>query len=938
MKTLNLKWITLLIGAVFIQSCSVSDLTVIKRKQKKSLKGDQPLLTDDQLMEQLELSQSILSRNVGPELEPQFKAVFPRKTIPALNYLAYKKLVRDGGIDPNYETENPAIKPLNDPSRSQGVAAQLAWEKLIDGLCAQTQETSDENSNAIFKPDDALLLGTGEQYPTDPAMRKIFIAVRRAWRAPLKESDSALLSLKKNYDLAKSKMGEANADRALCEAVMLAPQFWLGAGGPSEPARKVYQRLASRLPSIRELETYTTGKRSLADIVKSIQVNESEKYLDNLWRWHDWQLGFSTNLFPNEVGNTTYFGVSHLPYNGSSKLYSNWGRNYSMQGYALKEENGLLYSKRLSVQGAACDDYEESFDPRTAGLAYYYRGQLLARRMIMNVPGIGSGDQSFNVNGVQFSPDDFRQSFRYESPAYPIDCEDPSGSNTCFYHKFADGSKLAQAFGGAQKIGSFNDSLRVYRVTPAGALQAGYSRVKMFYGGEVKVCNSLMRPLLTCGGIKVPDVTFGSLLNPDAWNGLHCGKPDVNALKSVSADYLIPNGYNVNQNLNSGSLNDVILGQPSIEFSGNFREYIWTKNRQMSSQMYPYMQLLDDLHREPERFIKYLIKNNLDYRELISGEWTIGSEYYKLFIAANGLPLMAYPPGYEKYSNSSSRAPIEKRYTESEIDNSVITQKDALPISMNYVYKNGISGVRNKEDLAFDSWSTNGVRREQNQYSLWKSEGEFSPRPLSGILTMPAFIQPTISKARTYSARIFQRLLCRLPSEVKVPDSMKSAHVKFIPTREPGGMRHVDQKKGCFSCHVSLDPLAAAVSSSFMNRVGETENVDFLGELLPSGGDGAGAKTPDTSGLRWGSYNARGEGMFQGKQIRGFQEMGKAVSESDEFAECSVLTAFKNVFGRDPSEEDIKLINIIKRKFKTNYNYNQMISDLVSSPMFKTTN
>lgn len=917
-----------------LQSCSMSDIK-IKGRLKQNDESEAAALA------KVNFNQSVLGRNVGPELEPQFRAIFPNKNIPSLSYLAYKKLVRDGGVSADFEIENPAVKPLNDPSRSQGVSSQLAWEKLVDQLCVNTTDRgAEENSNILFKADDDLLLGSNESYPTDADTKKIFIAVRRAWRAPLKETEPAIVSLKKNYLAVKAKLGNEGADRALCEAVLLSPQFWLGAGGASEPARKVYQRLANRLPTIKELEAYTTGKSTLADIVKSIQKNEESKYLDNIWRWHDWQYGFNTNMFSNYVGNTTFFGVTHGMNGPAGGLYSTWPMNFTMWGMMLTEEGGKLNSQKFTALGMHCDGGDEAFDPRTNGFAYYYNGQLLARRLLRDTPGLGNGDQSFNVGGETFSPNDFSQQYQYSTPSNPVKCNDDGGTGGCGQFHFADGTKFQRAFGGQNR--DKYDSFRIYRITPEGKEQRGTSRIKMYYGDEISVCNSFIRPMLTCGGFNMPgDVTGGNItVNPGKFNNLYCGRPDTNAMKSLTTGYEVPRGYDVNQALDASKLNDVMIAQPSMQFFGDFREYLWTKQRQVGNQMYPYMQILDDLHREPERFVKYLIKNNKDYRELITANWTIGSEYYKLFIASNGMPIMAYPPGYEKYYDSNSRASLSHRYSESELSNALITSKDFQPLSANYFYKNGVNAVRNKENMAFDLWMDEDKKtKDMNEYVLWKSQAEFSPRPLSGILTMPAFIQPTAIKARTYSARIFQRVLCRLPSEVAVPAGAQEAHKKFIPTREPGGNKHVDPNRGCFSCHMGLDPLAAAVSGSFMTRVGETTMTDFLGELFTSGGIAFGDKSPDVNGIRWGSYNSRGEGMFQGKSIRGFQELGKAVAESDEFSDCAVTTAFKNVYGRDPSEEDLKIIAIVKKKFKqSGYNYNQMISDLVTSPMFSVAN
>lgn len=880
---------------------------------------------DEQRMKQVNVEQGVLGRNTGPELEPQFRAVFPRRSIPALDYKAYKKLVRDGGIDPSFEQNNPAVKPLNDPSRPMGVSAQLAWERIIDDLCQVTTQTGDDRSNELFVANDALLLGSGESYPTDPIARKVFIAVRRAWRAPLKESAPQIQSLTKNYRAAQAKLGDGGADRALCEAILLAPQFWLGAGGKSEPARRVYQRLANRLPTIAELESYLTGKISLAQIASQIQSKESEAYLSAVWRWHDWQYGFNTTLTGGVYGQE-FLGIVSSPNGASGDVYKVHASDFTGWGYLLEPESGFM-SHKFRAYGGGCDGGGQTFDPRTAGMVWYFRGQMLARRMMRAVPGYGAGDANGSYNGVSFSPDDF------SGFVNKTQCADGDQS-ICNIYRFTD-SKFVQAFGSGT-YGS-NDSIRAYRITPNGEEQNGRSTIKGWFGGEFSVCNSLERPMLTCGGVHIP-VHMNSLMGDVNFvNGLQCGKPDLNAIRSLTTSYTLPRGFDPNGNYDPNQLNDVMIGWPGVRYQAPFTRYLPAGQNDL---VYTYAKIIDDLQREPERFVKHLIRNNLDYRELITADWTIGSPNFKLFLATNGMPLVAYPAGFDKYYNSGSRGELTQRLSEAETSSQVIQEKDFAPISANLFIRDGINAIKNKRDVAFDQWNEEDRKKsDYNNFVWWNSKGEFHVRPFSGILTMPAFIQPTVTKARTYSSRIFQRVMCRLPSETSMPGGADRLHVPFVPTVENGGKAHVDPTRGCVSCHITMDPLASALAPSFMTRVGQPIQTDFLGELIPSASHSPGDVPKLYDGWRWGSPHSRGEGYFQGKLIRGFKEMGHAVAESDEFADCAVMTAFKNVYGRDPTIEDLKVIYNVKLLFKNSgYKYNEMIVNLVSNPMFTTQN
>ena len=958
MRTFSAVFLILLTGC----NNSVSTLHGHKASQLGDKPGQDP--GTDPVTSFKPVTQGLLGRSVGPEIVPQFQAFFPNKNIPDLLFSNYKRLVRDGGLtDPQgnkisagaYENLFPSTKALNDPSRPMGVSAQLNWDRLIADLCENTRDTGDDKANVMFKEDAALILGPGEKFPTDPDVRRVFVAVRRAWRAPLTENAPEIVSLVKNYRLAKTSLGSVDeADRALCQAVMLAPQFWLGTGDSSDPVRKLYTRLLNQLPTIAQIIDVTSGKHTLGQVVKDFQSNSTEEYVNAVWRWLDWQLGLDTNSNNSMGPNFTYFGNAAAWNAFSSEPYRWFPTHWDGIGETFIV-NDSIESWKYGMYGGGCDGGEEAFDPRTIGMAIYYNGQLLAKRQD------GQSDSSGSYNGVSFTMDDFSnfdENYNYNSRG-PIKLKDDGGTMESANYSFMPG-KFAQAFGG--QVRDWHDAIRAYRITPLGE-QRGRSKVKLWYGGEAWACNSIVRPLLTCADVW-PRAYGTFLTNPGYWSSRACGRPDPKQINSTTADYVIPKGFDVNAPLNPSQLNDVAVGQPGIRFEGLRADYPSGK-RTAHPNTYPIVRLLNDMDREGERFVKYLIRNNRDFRDLVSADWTIGGDQYRLFLATDAQPMAAYPPGFEQYYDAGHRANLTRvTWDEKEMANSVIHETEIQPFSVNYVFKNGVSAVSQKRNMSWDNWGVDqglasskptcktpgrseadlaadplcSANPDHNKFVYWGSKGQLAPRPFSGILTMPTFLGPVSSKTRSIAARITQRLLCRLPNEVALTDSQQAAQIAYIPTIEEGGHAHADPAKGCFSCHRTLDPLASALSAAFPTRVGSVFKTDVLGEFMTSPACPTGSLCP-YDGWRWGTPNMKGTGMFKGQVVHGFKEVGKAIAASDEFADCSVRTAFTNIYGRSPTQPDLGVIDTVKKKFvKNGYNYNSMIVDLVEHPAFSLKN
>ena len=100
-------------------------------------------------------------------------------------------------------------------------------------------------------------------------------------------------------------------------------------------------------------------------------------------------------------------------------------------------------------------------------------------------------------------------------------------------------------------------------------------------------------------------------------------------------------------------------------------------------------------------------------------------------------------------------------------------------------------------------------------YYLWQT-GEIPPKKMSGLLTMPAFVNPAYgsdSLTRTLVSRYFTMLLCGDPTIVQLTPCQQTFQTQYIPQ-----IWHRDKAQGCFQCHVNVDPLASALEQLYRSQ------------------------------------------------------------------------------------------------------------------------
>jgi hypothetical protein len=480
----------------------------------------------------------------------------------------------------------------------------------------------------------------------------------------------------------------------------------------------------------------------------------------------------------------------------------------------------------------------------------------------------------------------------------------------------------------------------------SGAWQDGYSPVKLWWtGGTVNACNTADRFWASCffrpKAVGVGMVSFlnfnptqagyweaenawlpDSALTPAAASAFYCGLP---ALTQIASPKLpSPDPYEVLK-LNTGALNEV---------ASNIKLYgPGAAGTPFKAETDVFAQVSNELDLEPYQLLDDLILNGGDFRELLTANYTFGSSCLEFFYDTQGYYLPAHPEA----AGAACTGPGGPK----------VKFGPGAGIPTGHIATNG---------GAFQG--ANGSTRGTMWSKLYPNgyPDELPPRTYSGILTMPAFVAPVATTARGLASRYFQRLLCNQPNfydltqDPSHPDAA-ALHKSFISTRA-----HL--QPACLQCHQNLDPLASALSWTFLGLLipdpndpgfktyssagGEGGPNDFLGEMdvfMANGGDNPviGA----LAGARSGAA-ALSNGAFMGQPVLGIRDLATKVANSTAFAQCVTQTMFTNVFGHQVGIPDVPFYNSMVQTFMdpsgANYHFLDLMKAMIKSDNFTRAN
>jgi hypothetical protein len=336
------------------------------------------------------------------------------------------------------------------------------------------------------------------------------------------------------------------------------------------------------------------------------------------------------------------------------------------------------------------------------------------------------------------------------------------------------------------------------------------------------------------------------------------------------------------------------------------------------------VRIAKDMDQEPYRLLKDALKETKDYRVLLTAPYTYGGNALHFFYQTQNYFMAAYPKGL-------SPSPLEPGFLSEPADAyHKIDSRNFAPFPKNLLRNSAGSfgrGNAHRYDWLFmDARPWDGTGR--------KAFKEVTPRPMSGILTQSAFITAMSPKIRTLAARVFMRLMCRLPNTITLTPSEEALHERYMPPNPA----HIDRVKGCYQCHIHLDPLGKALAGNFL-RNSDVEDPGtyahgFYYEIHAYQYRG---------GTFWGMRgsmdpSAAAKGAFLGREVTGIREVGETLANSREFAQCAVTKAFENLFGRAHTFADAEMLRRVVDDFMDDYDYDAMVVRMVSSEEYLNEN
>jgi hypothetical protein len=653
----------------------------------------------------------------------------------------------------------------------------------------------------------------------------------------------------------------------------------------------------------------------------------------------------------------------------------------------------FVHSARLAEFEAIVKAYDASYAASsrcTLHKTLYPEGNFF-RKHVTGFPEYYECDGSVSLPGGGFRRvglRDFQHNGIGSNTNPATSAERPQSYTPDFQGKDGTGAVVVKAnrlVGTVHETFHYATHRRIRRKSPSG-WQNGISAVRGWYtGAPLYACNAFTRHFMSCtfrppshdrenwkahqssswadvssfpheGAVNsaVHDGAFFSIstaANPHILNQFRCGTPRTDLMAasgSMATTYpaamarereLYPQGYGLDDaayldTTPPGSLNEQ-MNNAALHI-GSYHYMIDTSQKTGTPDTlqpvnaalnHPEIAGIDrlnrDLNLEPLRLLQHVLDNGLPYSELFTADYTLGHEELDLFYRTQAFLMPAHPPGY---SPSAPTAPAR-------------TQLRAIRRATN-------PGVPVSWFFPFFNWTPEYVYPPMDE-TLHYAIAAWSPRVResgvlpalvsSGILSMPAFLGPVTGKMRTVASRFFTRLLCGEPSVFAPNESQRAIHREFMhdpanPESNRTAALHLDETKGCFSCHVNLDPLSSALSAHFLDQVQVNEWTAQSGEFRPVGGNFRGGTVHYFLGARAGGDP--GEGAFLGSRVNGVRGVGRVLADSDLAYSCVVQRTYQEIMGRPPVLADSRRLRDLISQFRSHKNYDRMVREIVALPGF----
>jgi hypothetical protein len=327
--------------------------------------------------------QSSVTRSSGIGTRTRLKHLFPTSTVVSnvtggqVEYLAPEDFAFEGA-----EKLNRAFGQAARPYES---LAQMALRDKVSALCRDALSRPNVRLFQLEKraevgqaPKGGQLLDS-ETAPEDPAERAALAAVRNAWLHPYTLADGEVQEIVRLYrkvkDSSSAEGGEAGAKRAVCMAVLLAPQFWMGAPAATDSARRVSVELFRRIPTMQELDDFWDGKFTIEqyfnDLLQggvhpdtdSSGVPTRERFVGWIRQISEEWLGFREFMDENQRFGDRRGGLFEGAVGASSRMNNPFAQDGTRQA--------IVAGAVAGTKASGCKDSgQQPFDPDTKMIAW----------------------------------------------------------------------------------------------------------------------------------------------------------------------------------------------------------------------------------------------------------------------------------------------------------------------------------------------------------------------------------------------------------------------------------------------------------------------------------------------------------------------------------------------------------------------------------------
>ncbi|MEJ2042531.1 MAG: c-type cytochrome [Reinekea sp.] len=380
---------------------------------------------------------------------------------------------------------------------------------------------------------------------------------------------------------------------------------------------------------------------------------------------------------------------------------------------------------------------------------------------------------------------------------------------------------------------------------------------------------------------------------------------------------------------------------PSIEWQNDFTEAVNAEKGNSVSNTYLAYFTREAMARKPLLMVEYLARNNRDFREFVSGKYSVANRFsFEAFnngengpnakvidpdhLLGNGAAAIVENPVWKKWDN---RAELDAYLDVISLYNNPVRTGD---LSENYIMR----------DFPYDP---RDIKPVQLYYNDESGTPQFQGVPHSGVITDEIFLQKytaTETNLHRHRARMVYWFFAA-KDLLAIEGNRDASLLDFEDFGNSVGVTDpTNSNPDCMVCHTIMDPVAKAFEDYKLNGLYDVRNADLMEIHDDSIGWGLSTAQINTTGGITGNYNNR-ELQWLGEQIaadpaysRGIaQIIVKGMTGQEILGEPSLESPEEY---RQAYAEQARLISNVASEFvASNYNIKALIYAITKSAYYR---